>query len=372
MMMFNSNHESIQLRALIAAIAIATTAFVAGCDNLECGEGTAEVDGECTAADGVSPETDSCGEGTSYSPTEMACVPDTPPTECGPNTVPQVRQDGVVVCVGTGMDDCTSPIFCADPDSNNISVCGRLVDAETGLRIEQAGAPTDCDPLTPSASGPCSLELELYDAIEFANNPAAAPPLDRSGGEVTIDSCGRFRALNLAAPTFGAVGISVDDAGATDTYALTGSAALVSPGMRIEGLSVRATSRQTDDGWTSSAGDPFSGQTFSEVGVVLAVFSTSTTPTSGVTITFDGATRVADDYYFSDTDQRISTVDTALTATGANGAGLMVNAGQGDYGGQGAEPQGCVWPARLASTAGDVVFVANRPAVDMQSGAPCP
>jgi hypothetical protein len=47
----------------LAAVAVAALPFQFGCTNVDCGDGTTEVDGECVPADSQVPE-DNCGPGT--------------------------------------------------------------------------------------------------------------------------------------------------------------------------------------------------------------------------------------------------------------------------------------------------------------------
>ena len=91
----------------------------------------------------------------------------------------------------------------------------------------------------------------------------------------------------------------------------------------------------------------------------------------GVTATRDGATNPTDDYYFSDQDEQLTTVDPDLDSTGPNGAALLVNSSLGDHAGVGGEAAGCTWEAALAtSQIPGVVFVQEKRLVD-SSGETC-
>ena len=63
----------------------ALSALSLSCDAIECGEGTIEQNGACVPADTVNTN-DLCGEGTYYDDGTFACLPEFPPTVCGPNT----------------------------------------------------------------------------------------------------------------------------------------------------------------------------------------------------------------------------------------------------------------------------------------------
>jgi hypothetical protein len=178
-----------RLALILVAIAAAASA---GCDGLECGLGTAERDGACVPADGVSPDDPQCGAGTVFDPVALACVPERPPTECGPNTEAVEREDGVIECVGTGTS-CADPLPCPLPDGGDVSICGRLLDTETTAPIV-FGDGTDtsvCDPANPTADGPCALQLVFVDAIAFATNPGTATPLSADGSAPSAWRCRR-------------------------------------------------------------------------------------------------------------------------------------------------------------------------------------
>lgn len=335
-----------------------------GCDAVECGEGTAESNGTCVPADGVSPDDPRCGAGTVFDPVAQACVPELPPTECGPNTEPIERPDGVIECVGTGTS-CADPLPCPLPDSGDVTVCGRLVDTETSAPIA-AGDGTEtsaCDPANPTADGPCALQLVLVDAIAFATNPGAATPLPAA--ELTLDSCGRYRAVSVAAPPSGFLGVAIDDstAGAPDDHVTTGVPA--APDSRTDNLILVATRRSTDQAWTTSAGDPFGGATFSEMGAILITYVHAGVPVAGVEITAGGAAvDDADDFYFDDADPASrSSIAPGQNATGANGAALAVGTALGAHSGSGAEPPGCTWPSAPGASITGVIFASRRDAV---------
>ena len=121
---------------LLTALSLLGLASVSlSCDVLECGEGTQERNGECVAADGTIPEADSCGVGTHYDATLLACIPDVAATICDEDTTTGIPdENGVIICVGTGGGGCSLP--CPVPSTNHNTLCGVLYDAETNQPIE--------------------------------------------------------------------------------------------------------------------------------------------------------------------------------------------------------------------------------------------
>lgn len=360
---------------LLTALAIASISSVSlSCDVLECGPGTAEKNGECVPADGVLPENIFCDVGTHYDGALQSCVPDTAPTICDEATTTPIVDPitGIITCQGTGGGNaCEAP--CPQPTAGKNTVCGRLVDAETGDYITMPGDPqgTDCEDVPEAErSGPCAMKVEFYDALGFAQNPTGTAPLNAE--EIVVNDCGWFKGTNIPTPALGFLAVSADDADGSglDKWVLTGVAFPVAPGDRRPEQVTYVVSNDTDDTWTDSGGFPFGTSTsFADKGVFFPIFLLEGEPVAGVKITRDPAGVVAnDDYYFSDTNPHTrATVDATQDATGANGAGLMVNSPLVDHGGTGGDlPTGCVWPPDLAKSIPGVVFANERYAVDEQ------
>ena len=357
-------------KTLVACSILLTAWANASCTAVECGDGTIETDGVCAPADdGLNPP--GCAFGTSLIDGE--CVPDYPPTICDADTtVEDVDEEtGLITCIGTGTGgDCTGVFACPGANANKVTVCGQLIDAEDNMNIAN-GTGTAC-PADGSGEGPCSIKIEFYDAVQFANMPQTAPTL--SPESIRIDDCGRFRAENIPLPGTGFLGIGVDDADASGNsdYVLSGVALPVSSGLKRENFPAYVVRTTTDEQWTTDAGNPFGGSTFNEVGVYLPIFINDTVQppvyATGVVITGNnGNTQPNDDYYFSDTTDTRSVVAPAQTSTGANGSGLFVNTMLVDHSGIGGEPAGCVWEADLAAAIATVVFAQERYPV----GGPC-
>lgn len=260
--------------------------------------------------------------------------------------------------------DCSAPIACPTPGDGKLTLCGYVLDAESGERIQDDGADgTPCEPDSPATSGPCSLELLLYDGLAFAENPLTAPhpPAD----EVVVDTCGRFRAVNIEPPALGYIAVATDDASASsaDDYVLTVVSFAVSMAGSRNGLGLYSARRATDQRWTDTAGNPFGLATFSERGAHMSIFLDVAAPVAGVRITVGDATVSDSDFYFADADGVRSTVNPTLDVTLAPGAGLTVGTALTNYSGVGGEPSGCAWPATLGfAVAGALVVQEQRAA----------
>ncbi len=360
-----------------------------GCSAIECGDGTTEKDGFCVAADGKTPDVDSCGDGASYDSTLQKCVPDFPATQCDPDTTtPIVDDNGVVVCVGTGVTDCK--ITCKNPDAGKVTICGQLVNAQDSLKIESGGTGGKCDPDAPTTDGPCSIKLQFFDALQFAGNPSGAPELVPD--ELIVNDCGAYMGHNIPTPMLGFLAVAGDDhpSSGVDIWARSGAATAVVSGQRITGQNSYIVATSTDALWTANAGDPFSGQSFWQRGAYFPVFlgpDTSTTdpgdlaPVEGVTVLVSGSVVVGSDYYFTDTDPLLRTTPSdTQAATGVNGSAIVVDSDLVNHGGQGAEPTdtavgqegvACVWPEDLGAALPEVYFALERAADNSVTGENC-
>lgn len=362
-------------RAAVALAAGAMAWLSASCVELECGEGTIEQGGACVAADS-SKDPASCGRGTYFDPITQTCVSDHEPVRCDEGTTIEVNEDGVTVCVGVGGGgDCSAPIACPSASPDKVTVCGRLIDAATGEPVQVDGVSTAaCDPGAPATTGPCALAVAFYDAIIFANDPQSAPPLAYES--LVVDECGRFRAENLAPPTtLGFMGVSVDDhpQSGNDTQVLAGVAFAATAGAQIADVRLISVTTAANQAWTDSAGDPFGGVSFADKGAFLAIFRHGDQRVAGVELTgANGQTRPEDTFYFSDGDARsIVTVAPGQTATGANGAALMVNSSLTEHSGQGGEAAECQWPANLAAAIPGLIY-AQELIMETTAGDVCP
>ncbi len=346
-----------------------TVAFLSsGCDAVvECGDGTIERNGFCEFDD-TSREPASCGVGTFFDPDTQECRSDFEPVMCDPETTVEIRDPvtGVVTCVGDGSSTCAAPLVCGEPSAGKVSICGRIIDVGSGEPLQIDGTSTAiCQ--DPATGGPCALGMAFFDAQAFVTNPAAPP---QAFGSLTVDECGRFRAVDVDPPVgaIPALGIGLNDhpGSGADDFVQTGAAFPAAGGAVINGLRVYIVSNSTDETWTSDAGNPpaLEGMTFGEKGVYLALFHNDNVPVAGVQIALGEPPTIADKgnmFYFSDTDSRILSVDPNQEATGANGAGLLVNSPLGLHTGIGGLEPECSWPSSQAAAIAGTVFVQERP-----------
>jgi hypothetical protein len=255
--------------------------------------------------------------------------------------------------------DCSAVLTCPVQPAGKSCIAGQLTSARSGAPLRAfINGQQACG--GGAIGGPCDLNLTVFDALEFAGNPAGSTPL--TGTEKTVDGCGRFRVAGITPPASGFAAIVADDADPgleSDLHPPAAVMHALGANAQVDGVNVVAATHDTVDFWTQSAGSPFGASSFVDVGVVLLQFSAGATPRAGVTVTLNASSVPTKDYYFSDAapSARVH-VDATLTATGADGAALVANGGSANYSGAGAEPQGCTWPSPLAmSVPGVLVFV---------------
>lgn len=270
---------------------------------------------------------------------------------------------------GAWDQDCSIPLPCPPPDAGKATVCGWIHDAETdGIIPTENPTRQSCSGLT--STGPCSLRVRYFDALDFAGNPSGALPIVPESS--MVDDCGRFRALNLPRPQFGFLAIAVDDApGITPVTphrltSVTVPNALATPGI-VRAYSTRVS---TDVMWHASSA--VGGMTFAQRGALVKVFTYRGQPRAGVAVRQSGATIPNNDFYFSDTGITRTTIAPQQTSTGANGSVLIINVDTPTgHDGVGAEPSGCVWPAKLGAATPGVVWI-DLVEAETPSGAICP
>jgi len=338
-----------------------------GCDGVECGEGTVERGGDCVI-DQTLIDTCKCGTGAHFDAEEEQCLPDHAPAVCNTETTVEEIIDGdVTLCNGDCGGGC--PSACPPPAAGHVTVCGELIDVETGARITSDGGGTgaDCDEIPiAERTGPCLLEVAIHAGLEW--------PAPASIGDVEVDDCGFYVAANVPAPGLGLVMLSLDDAEGTssaETWVATATAAAVSSGERLVAQKAYAVRRSTDSAWTTAAGSPFGGLTFSEKGVLAFRFFRADISIEEVTITRSPEGVVEDsDFYFSDTGRQTwATIDPAQDDTGVNGVGFIVDTPLADHRGQGGLPE-CTWPTVLRRSFPGLVLVEEIYAVS-PGGGPC-
>lgn len=329
-----------------------------GCNNVECGVGTVERDGNCQ------PANETVGNAMCGPFTELQgdkCVPMFPPTECDPGTTATDvdPETGVATCVGIGGGGCGGAFGCPAPAAGKQSICGQLYDLENNTPFAAAGAMgAKCTAATPD--GPCSLSIRAYDAIAFGTNPATAVPL--TVGDISIDDCGRYRVSDISIPAGPFIGLGIDDAdmakaGPMGTTNTVGVATPKLASMATKDFEAWIVKKSTTDQWVASGGPPLSG------GYYVNIFRghrTGTDNQAGVTVTKNSNPNTANDYYFTASQMTRQTIDTAATVTGANGTALVTNAAVTDgpnYAGTGVIPASCIWEAHAGASLPNIVFI---------------
>jgi len=298
-------------------------------------------------------------------------------------------------------------LACPQPIANTNTICGRLINAETGefLKVDGGCNGTLCSDIpAEDRTGPCLLEVSFFDALGFAQNPTGTTPLPAD--EIVINDCGWYRGVNVPTPALGFAGVMLDDAlGSLDDWVPSFSGSMdggggcggwlksdrdddnerptyeqrveAVPGDRIQGIDLLAIPTALVEAWTVGAASPFGDQTFAEKGALLVRFHRGGAPVAGVAITRDPAGVVpSDDFYFADSDP--NTLTTVVPSdpdcepgpgcqpvTGANGAVLMVNCPLVDHGGEGGTlPDECLWESGLAKNTPGTIWTWDRMAVD--------
>lgn len=275
--------------------------------------------------------------------------------------------DAPVIDAGPEAFDCELPLPCPMPESDKLSICGRILDVDSDLPLAIAGPPMSC---SGESAGPCSLDMSFYDALEFANNGEGTTPLDLDA--VVVDSCGRFRAVNVQSPALGFVAIGVDDP--VDVFVLAAVTRASSAGAVLDDTEVFAITAASDQAWTTSAGDPFGGPTFSAAGAALLLFEDNGARVAGVTATVSGNPVMSGNgfYFASDSADRLAAIDNGIGSTSNVGAVLVTNSSLVDHSGTGSERGGCEWDSALADAISGVIFVAPRRLVSSGSQLDCP
>jgi len=259
-----------------------------------------------------------------------------------------------------------------------------------------AGRAFNLEDTTPLGSGTTddmnykTIQINFYDPIAYATNPASTTPLNPT--PIQPDACGYYFASNLMAPPSGFCAVATQDVGSNTLYYPTGVSGGVANG-QLKFKTAWFTKRTTVQQWTTSAGNPFGAQTFADKGVYFPIFVDTTMmtklphfpvgpfstpnsggwPSSGVKVTMNNLMFASNAYYFSGTDPLIRrTVLPSQTSTGVNGSAMFVNAvGIQNFSGKGSEPSdssgACVWPTYQGASIGGVIFVAQHPAVESSS-----
>jgi hypothetical protein len=371
--MLSKMAQTIGNLGLVAASACVLLSTSVSCNETQCGDGTIERNGKCEQSD-TTTTASTCGAGTTLRGDK--CEPILPPTKCDPDTTAPDTDPvtGVVTCIGTGGGSCNSALACPTGAPGKMTICGRIFNVDDGSNFAAANpTATMCPAGNGATTGPCALQLNPYNAIDFAGNPSGASPLPASS--IYIDDCGRYKIVDITLGPASFVGIGLDDRsglGPTGLTVTSGAAVPAAMGTAIKDLDLYVVKGTTIASWTASGG--FANSILAG-GVYLNVFkgaSTGTTFASGVTITRGGQMQPLDDYYFGANDAMRTTIDPAANATGVNGTGIMVNSSSlGAHGATGGIPATCAWETKVGASIPGIVLVQTRRPVNA-TGQTCP
>jgi hypothetical protein len=81
------------------------------------------------------------------------------------------------------------------PALGKVSLCGALRRRTDARRISVATA--DCNPDSPTATGPCALRVDFYEALDFAGDPTGTLPFPLA--DFKLNNCGYFVADSIEA-----------------------------------------------------------------------------------------------------------------------------------------------------------------------------
>lgn len=339
------------LLALLAAL-------LPSCKTVDCGPGTTERNGSCVESN-ATVSAARCGPFTVLQ--GDTCVPMFPPTTCDPaTTAPDTDlSTGVTTCIGTGGGGCAARLACPNPTgSGTQTICGQIFDFETNQPFSAPGAMGNkCSP--GATSGPCALGIKAYDAAAFAASMGASPPL--TTGEVYLDDCGRYQVPNipitgLMAPL---VALGIDDADATKRgpLGITNAVGLATAAAAVatKDFDAFVVPKTTSDKW---AGMPPFDMTHGIFAPIYHAHRTGLDLQSGVMFKAATGTATTTVFYLGGTTR--ATIDTAATATAANGTALVGITGGAvtdQYTGLGGLPAECQWELHGAASIPFAIFI---------------
>lgn len=330
---------------VVTAVGCGLLAAAAGCDPLDCGPGTHEVNGSCLPNDDKTPLV-SCGPGMAIR--EGRCVPAAGwiANYCGPNT----RYDEVRgACVGTGSSStsaCDDAQFrCPVPSGSAVCISGQVIEAQSFLAKTGQGTPVKL-----AAEG---LQVEVYDPLAFVSNPQNTNPLATS---TRVDDQGCFIVPVVNVPLMEFFAIGVKGSAGSDTYVLAGAGVPAKPGRNLE-LAVPAFLKTTIDAWHAELG----GEPLLTAGAALIQYRTPAKGVEGV-VPLQASKEPADwgpsggeVYYLGASADSPPYFAKNATSTSALGAVLIRKAPVNTYGGRKA---GCTIDAMLAGSApGALLYV---------------
>jgi hypothetical protein len=343
------------IRSVLLAL---LAALVPSCKTTDCGDGTTERNGICVPANETIGNA-MCGPGTELH--ADGCVPSITPTKCDPATTQEeVGSDGVIRCVGNGGGGCGAKLACPSPTDGKQSICGQIFDFETNQPFEQADA-TGAQCKAGATSGPCTLGIRAFDAVDFVMHPTTSPPLTTD--PVYIDDCGRYRVTEISQPTGPFVALTIDDAmiGPGGTTNPVGIATAKGPNTATKDFDAFILRSATVTGW---------GATPSlAMGLYAPVYRghrTGQDLAAGVTFSFapmsppqyPTMTDANRDFYFTGCPTNRTTLDPAANLTSTTGTVLVSGANLGEaYAGLGGLPPQCIWEPHGGAAIPNAIFI---------------
>jgi hypothetical protein len=196
---------------------------------------------------------------------------------------------------------CEQELECPAPDTDKLTVCGRLYDVESGSPI----------------SG--FLHADFFDTPTFAADPETATDLAREMYQ--YDACGRYRITNLEVPASHVVTIVVDDSpqGFPEDHTATLVTLPVEPGQAYAAIPAHSITTWSEQAWVDAIGSDYR-----DLGSELIIHQMDGVPVAGVAIDI-GTGSPQDAYAFSDGNVSSRTqIAPGVTTTGINGAELRI------------------------------------------------
>jgi hypothetical protein len=374
----------------LGAVLAATVLLQAGCNPLECGDGTRELEGQCVPVNAIYNDGGThCGWGTTLVGTECVPIADL----CGDFTkaVPVLDDNGVAVgftCVGQASGDDPPPPCETSPSGGTICTNGYVhwfVDTEGGIMATRVADPEAAEDAT-------RLVVKVYDPLLYAQNPGV-PPL--AVAEVNPKN-GTFMTPSVLVPGTGFIAFVVEDfeGSGEEIFAFAGIPYAADTTQNLTDVVAPAMTDQQVADWTDAAGGdaalaltgcpaPAGGgeRTLATCGTWIGLFSQGvqgapTTPVEGVTPVYGGALlaenktlyfgySTADGVAFDDPEEGVTWSDATGPHDWTGKAGIVFYPGAslGTYGGQCAagtpcETKGCFFGSdMLGGSAKGAMFV---------------
>jgi hypothetical protein len=213
--------------------------------------------------------------------------------------------------------------------------------------------------MAPTATGPCALRINVYDAVAFAMGSMT----ELATGDRYLDSCGRFRITDVTPPSqFIALGIDdvTGSPGPSGITNATGVAIPAAPNTSSRDVEAFVIPTAVTTKWAMTGGPTIAG------GIYAMMFRQRSAPsklTQAGVVPIKGlptSPMPAPGKFFINTDVQRERVDAAAMATGANGTVLVTPTALTDGGYSGTTtvlPAECRWSAHASQTLPGVVFV---------------